>query len=122
MARPDAFDLKLLSINSSAETPLPRLESLEAHLIADQDVLDLIKSRINAFQRGEATALKSVKIFFQRRKQKDITEEVSRLAMEAGVELELDLVYAKEGPKFYDRLSPSFGLSLNDCSWSSEIN
>ena len=125
VARPDTLDLKLLSITSPQETPLPKLESLEAYLIVsftDEDVLDLIKSRINAFKRGEATALKSVKIYFQRRKQKDITEDVSRLAKEAGVEVKLDLVYAKEGSKFHDRLSPWFGLSLNDCSWSSEIN
>jgi len=124
VARPDVVDLNLLSINSSAETLLPRLQSLEAYRIAsftDEDVLDLIKSRINAFKRGETTALNSVKIHFQRRKQKDITEDVSRLAKEAGVELKLDLIYAKKGPKFYDHLSPSFGLSLNDCSWSSEI-
>ena len=124
VARPDVFDLKLLSANSSSETPLPRLESLEAHLIAsftDEDVLDLIRSRINAFKRGEATAFKSVKIYFRRRKQNDITEEVSRLSMEAGFEVKLDLIYAPESSTFYDHLSPSFGLSFNDRMWSSEI-
>jgi len=122
-ARPNAFDLKPLLINSSAETPLPRLESLEAYLIAsftDEDVLNLIKNRVDAFKRGEATALKSVKIYFQRRKQQDITEEVSRLAKEVGIEVQLDLIYPPEG-LFFDRLSPSFGLSSNDCGWSSDI-
>jgi hypothetical protein len=53
--------------------------------------------------------------------QKDITEEVSRLAKEAGVEMRLDLAYAPESSRFLDRLSPSFGLTSNDGTWSSEI-
>jgi hypothetical protein len=124
VVRPDLFDLKLLSIIQSAVTPLPRLESLEAYNLAslrDEDLLDLITSRINAFKRGEIAALKSVKLYFQRRRQKDITEEVSRLAKEAGVEVKLDLTYAPEGPRCFDRLSPSFGLTSNDGTWSSEI-
>jgi hypothetical protein len=123
--RPDVFDLKLLSIVPSAVTPLPRLESLEAYIPAslmDDDLLDLITSRINAFKRGEIAALKYVKLYFQRRRQKDITEEISRLAKEAGVEVKLDLTYAPEGPRCFDRLSPSFGLTSNDGTWSSEIN
>jgi len=123
-ARPDAFDLKLLLINSSAETPLPRLESLEAYFIAsftDEDILNLIKTRVDAFKRGEATALKSVKIYFQRRKQQDIIEEVSRLAKEADIEVKLDLVYVLKGFAIFDRLSPSFGLLSNDRMWSSEF-
>ena len=121
---PDVFDLKFLSIGSSAITPLPRLESLEAYNLAsltDDDLLDLITSRLNAFNRGETTALKYVKLHFQRRRQKDITEDVFRLAKEAGVEVKLDLTYAPEGFRFLDRLSPSFGLRSNDSTWSSEI-
>ena len=124
VVRPDRFDLKLLSIGSSAVTLLPRLESLEAyHLssLTDEDLLDLITSRLDAFRRDQTTPLKSVKIYFQRRIQKDITEEVSRLAKEAGVEVKLDLTYVPEGSRFFDRLSPSFGLTSNDCMWSAEI-
>ena len=124
MVRLDNFDLKLLSIGSSAMIPLPKLESLEAHNLAsltDEDLLDLITTRINAFQRGEIAALQSVKIYFQRRRQKDITEEVSRLAKEAGIEVKLDLIYAPDGSTFLDRFSPSFGLTSNDCMWSSEV-
>ena len=124
VVRPDHFDLKLLSVGSSAVTPFPRLESLEAYHLArltDEDLLDLITSRTNAFKRGEIAALKSVKINFRRRRQKDITEEVSRLAKEAGVEVKLDLTYAPEGSRVFDHLSPSFGLTPNDCMWSSEV-
>ena len=123
VVRPDNFDLKLLSIGSSAVTPLPKLESLEAYSLeslTDEDLLDLITSRINAFKRGEIVALKCVKIYFQRSRQKDITEEVSQLAKEAGIEVKLDLKYAPEGSRFFDHLSPSFGLTSNDCMWSSE--
>ena len=122
--RPDHFDLKLLSIGSSAVIPLPRLQSLQVyHLssLTDQDLLDLITNRLNAFRRGQTTPLKSVKIYFERRKQKDITDEVSRLSKEAGVEVKLDLTYAPEGSRFFDRLSPFFGLTSNDCMWSSEV-
>jgi hypothetical protein len=120
----DPFDLKLLSIGSSAVIPVPRLEYLEAYnlaILTDEDLLDLITSRINAFKRGEIPALKSVKIDFQRRKQKDITGEVSRLAKEAGIEVSLDLTYAPESSRFFDRFSPSFGLMSNDCTWSSKF-
>ena len=123
--QPDLFDLKILSIGSSVVTPLvPRLEYLEAyHLssLSDEDLLDLITSRINAFKHGVTTScLKSVKIHFRRQRQMDITEEVSRLAKEAGVEVKLELAYASKLPRFLDRLSPSFGLAVNDCM-SSEI-
>jgi len=122
--RPDHFDLKLLSIGSSAVTPFPRLEFLEAYNIAsftDKDLLDLITSRTNALKRGEIAALKSVKINFWRRRQKDITAEVSRLTKEAGVEVKLDLTYVPEDSRIFDHLSPSFGLTPNDCMWSSVI-
>jgi len=124
VVRPDHFDLKLLSIGTSAVTPFPRLESLEAYNLArltDEDLLDLITSRTNAFKRAEIAALKSLKINFRRRRQKDIKEEVSRLAKEAGIEVKLDLTYAPEGSRVFDHLSPSFGLTPNDCMWSSEI-
>ena len=123
VVRPDNFDLKLLSMAASAMTPLPKLESLEAYNLAsltDEDLLGLITSRIDAFKRGEIAALKRAKIYFQRPRQKDITEEVSRLAKEAEIEMKLDLKYAPEGSKFFDRFSPSFGLTSNDCMWSSE--
>ena len=124
MVHPDFFDLKLLSNDSSAALQLPRLESLEAYNLAsltDEGLLDFITSRINASKWGEIAVLKSVKIYFQRRRQKDITEEVSRRAKEAGIELKLDLTYAPEGSRFFDRFSPSFGLTSNDCMWSSNV-
>ena len=122
--RLDNFDLKLLSIGPSSMAPLPKLESLEAYnlaSLADEDLLALITSRIDAFKRGEIAALKSVEIYFQRRRQKDITEEVSRVAKEAGIEVKLDLIYPPDGSRFFARFSPSFGLTSNDCMWSSEI-
>ena len=119
---PDRFDLKVLSIGSEAEILLPRLEFLEAYNLAsftDEDLLDLITSRINASQRGETAALKSVKMSFDRRRQKDITEEVSRLAKEAGIEVKLDLDYPPVS-QLFDPLSPSFGFEWHndhDDSW-----
>ena len=98
---PDRFDLKILSIDSVATTLLPRLESLEAyHLssLTDEDLLDVITSRINAFTRGETAALKVVKIHFRRYRQKDISNEVSRLAKEAGIAVKLDLHYRLSAP------------------------
>ena len=124
LERPDIFDLKLLSIGSSLVAPFPRLDSLEVYNLAsltDEDLLDVIISRINAFKRGEIAALNFLKIYFHRPMQKDITGEVSRLAKEAGVEMQLDLAYAPLCPRFFDLLSPSFGLTLNDSIWSSEI-
>jgi len=98
-------------------TLLPRLESVEAYYLSsltDEDLLDMITSRIHASQRGEVAALRSVKILFQRHRQKDITEDVSRLAKEAGIEVKLDLTYVAESPILLDRLCPSFGLTLNE--------
>jgi hypothetical protein len=115
---PDIVDLRILSIGSLDLNPLPRLESLEAHQLSnltDEDLLDVITSRINASKQGETAALKSVKISFQRPRQKDITEDVSRIAKEAGIEVKLDLTYLpEEGFTFLKRLSPSFGLTLNN--------
>jgi len=119
MSRPDMFDLRILSVGPLDVSPLPRLESLEAYQLSsltDEDLLDLITSRINAFKRGETAALKSVKIYFLRPRQQDITEDVSRLAKEAGIEVKLDLTYQPESP------SPSFGVTSNDCTWSSDTD
>lgn len=77
----------------------------------DEDLLDLITRCINAFKQGEITALKYVKFYFQRRRQKDISEEVSRLAKEVGVKVKLELTYAPEGSRFPDCLSQSLGLA-----------
>jgi hypothetical protein len=118
-------DLRILSTGSLDVNLLPRLECLEAHRLSsltDEDLLDVITSRIDASKRGETAALKSVKISFQRQRQKDITEDVSRLAKEAGTEVKLDLTYLpEEGFQFVERLSPSFGLTSNDDMWSSEM-
>jgi hypothetical protein len=124
VVRPDNFDLMLLSIGSSAVAPFPNLEYLEAYnlaSLADEDLLEVITSRIDAFKRGEIAALKFVKIYFQRRRQKDITEEVFRLAKEAGIEVKLDLIYSPDGSRFFDPFSPSFGLTSDDRMWSSQI-
>ena len=118
--RQDPFDLKILSIGSVEMILLPRLESLEAYNLSsltDKDLLDMITSRIHASQRDEVAALKSVKIHFQRHRQKDITEDVSRLAQEAGIEVKLDLTYPTESPILLNRLSLSFGLTPNEGMW-----
>jgi len=116
---PDVFDLRLLSISSLDVSPLPKLESLEAHQLSsltDEELLEVISGRINASKRGKTAALKSVKVSFQRQRQKDITENVYQLAEEAEIEMELDLTYLPKELKFLKRLSPSFGLtsSSND--------
>lgn len=49
-----------------------------------------------------------------RRRQKDITEDVSRLAKEAGIEVKLELTYPPESSQFLERLSPSFKLTPNE--------
>jgi len=118
--RQDPLDLKILSIGSVEMILLPRLESLEAYNLSsltDEDLLDMITSRIHASQRGEVAVLKSVKIHFQRHRQKDITEDVSRLAQEEGIEVKLDLTYPTESPLLLDRLSISFGLTPNESTW-----
>ncbi|KIM41317.1 hypothetical protein M413DRAFT_146379 [Hebeloma cylindrosporum] len=120
VVRPDTFNLKMLSIGSGAVTLLPKLESLEAyHLssLTDEDLLDVITSRIKASQQGEVAALKSIKIHFQRQRQRDITEDVFRLTKEAGIEVKLDLTYPPEDSRFVDRFSPSFGFTSNDEPW-----
>ncbi|KIM41316.1 hypothetical protein M413DRAFT_146373 [Hebeloma cylindrosporum] len=119
VVRRDIFDLKILFIGagSGSVTLLPRLESLEAYQLSsltDEDLLDIITNRIDAYRRGEAAALKSVKIHFQRRRQRDITEDVSRHAKEAGIEVKLDLVYPVERFHLVDRLSPSCGFIPDD--------
>ena len=119
----DPFDLKVLSIDSEAVALLPRLESLEAYNLSsltDEDLLNVITSRIKAFRRGETAALNSIKISFRRQRQKDISEEVSRLAKAAGIEVKLDLDYPPQGSRFFDPLSPSFGFISRDDIWSSD--
>ncbi|KIM41498.1 hypothetical protein M413DRAFT_445486 [Hebeloma cylindrosporum] len=121
--RPDTFDLRILSIGSGAVTLLPRLEYLEAyHLsrLTDEALLDIITSRINGFKRGETAALKSLKLSFKRKRQKDITEDVSRLAKEAGIEVKLDLTYLMEGCKFVEHTPQPLltsGFSPNNDMW-----
>ena len=119
----DPFDLKVLSIDSEAVALLPRLESLEAYNLSsltDEDLLNVITSRIKAFRRGETAALNSIKISFRRQRQKDISEEVSILAKAAGIEVKLDLDYPPQGSRFFDPLSPSFGFISRDDIWSSD--
>ena len=116
---PDIFDLRLLSVSSLDVSPLPKLESLEAYQLSsltDEELLEVIGSRINASKRGKTAALKSVKVSFRRQRQKDITEDVYQLAEEAEIDMELDLTYLPTELKFLKRLSPSFGLtsSSND--------
>ncbi|KIM41497.1 hypothetical protein M413DRAFT_11052 [Hebeloma cylindrosporum] len=121
----DVVDLRILSGASHPVIPLPRLEFLEAHQLSrltDEDLLEIITSRIEAFKRGETVALKSIKISFLRQIQNDISEEVSRLAREGGIEIKLALTYlTKQGiniKSLTQRLSPSFGLSLAQDVWS----
>jgi hypothetical protein len=130
--RPDDIDLSVLS-NNGAESPcsaaaaenlLPNLEILEACNIcsfADEDLLRLITSRSEPSRRSGVAQLKRVGIHFIRQRQLDITEEVSRLAHAAGVDLRLDLSYTPVGPEQNDRLSASYGLTMDDQMWSDEI-
>lgn len=56
----DPFDFRILSVDSSAMTVLPRLESLEAYhrySFTDEDLLGVIASRIDGFRRGQTAAL-----------------------------------------------------------------
>ncbi|KDR77287.1 hypothetical protein GALMADRAFT_246625 [Galerina marginata CBS 339.88] len=102
---------------------LPDMEHLEAYGISsftDSNLLDLISSRFDAWKRGAATsALKRVRLDFCRPKQlPDIEAAVSRLAEGAGVKLEFELTYSKALHRSFQPLSPMFGLTLDDRSWS----
>ncbi|KAF8961805.1 hypothetical protein BDZ97DRAFT_1827250 [Flammula alnicola] len=121
----DFFDLNLLTIGkkssllSSGEILLPNLEVLEAHQIStftDENLLEMISSRIDASTRGEASVLSYIKIQFDRPKQMDIMGELFGRAKAAGISMKLELQYsltAKPGPAS-GRLSASFGLEDDD--------
>ncbi|KDR78390.1 hypothetical protein GALMADRAFT_245553 [Galerina marginata CBS 339.88] len=119
----DYFDLGHLTILPDISTAaaggdcvlLPNLERLEAYRIfsfTDQNLLNLIGSRLDAWKRGLIQApLKSVRIEFCRpRELPDIEDAVLRIADAVGLKVELDLVYAKKQPKNGGFFSPSFGL------------
>jgi len=130
--RPDDIDLNILSnsgptfsgLDTAEENLIPKLEILEAYDIcsfADEGVLRLIASRTGPSRRTGVAQLKRVRIHFTRQKQLDITGEVSQLAQAAGIDLRLDLFYPPVGPEQNDRLSASYGLTMDDRMWSSEI-
>ena len=131
--RPDNIELEVLC-NDGADASgsdaaveadlIPKLEILEAYdmcTFADEQLLRLIASRTGPSRKAGVAQLKRVTVHFLRQRQLDITEEVFRLAQEAGVDLHLDLSYATAGPKQLDRLSALYGLSHYDQTWSSEI-
>ncbi|KAF8961817.1 hypothetical protein BDZ97DRAFT_1827286 [Flammula alnicola] len=120
----DFLDLNLLTIGkkssllSSGEILLPNLEILEAHQIStftDENLLDLISSRIDASTRGEASVLSYIKIQFNRPKQMDIMGELSG-GEGGGDQYENGatvLANCQAGPAS-GRLSASFGLEDDD--------
>ena len=124
------FDLNLLRVvNNPTPTPetphtkipLPNLDTLEvygAQKFTDEEILGVLKSRIDASRRGEVSPLRKVKFQFWRQKQIDFRAEVVQYAESAGIAMELELEYPPDALMPYiGRLSPSLllpGPSLFD--------
>ncbi|KIM41452.1 hypothetical protein M413DRAFT_27801 [Hebeloma cylindrosporum] len=122
---PDFFDLDAFTVPCSEyESPssstsfqheilLPNLESLEAndgYILSDENVRRVLTSRIEAARRAMTSPLRRVKIQFERQKEEDIIPEIVALARDAGVAIELDLVYRPPRSPNLGPLSPSFLL------------
>lgn len=120
------------------EILLPNLEVFEAynlesrpnttdasHLSSQPTITDEIVKRFitgrlgNTATRRGVSSLKSVKLFFSRKKEVDIDKEVHQTAEQAGLEIELELRYTEPQPysKYRDTFSPWYGLSEDDYSW-----
>ncbi|KAF8961821.1 hypothetical protein BDZ97DRAFT_1827307 [Flammula alnicola] len=120
----DFVDLNLLTIGkessllSSKKILLPNLEVLEAWQLSaftDENLLEMISSRIDASSRGEASMLRYIRLQFDRPKQMDIVDELAKRAKAAGVNMKLELQYSLLTKPFgFGRLSPSFGLPVED--------
>ena len=117
------FDLNLLRVvNNPTPTPetphtkipLPNLDTLEvygAQQFTDEEILGVLRSRIDASRRGEVSPLRKVKFQFWRQKQIDFKAEVFQYAESAGIAMELELEYPPEAlVPYIGRLSPSFLL------------
>ncbi|KAF8962996.1 hypothetical protein BDZ97DRAFT_1822531, partial [Flammula alnicola] len=121
-AKMDKFDLKQLTFKASwEETLLPALEVFEASLMknfSDEDLLKFIIGRLDleALRSGIA-ALKSVRMTFDRPRERDITADVERHAKAAGIDFNLELAYQPEPSSATNPLSPSFGLTADGRSW-----
>ncbi|KDR83125.1 hypothetical protein GALMADRAFT_238956 [Galerina marginata CBS 339.88] len=105
------------------EILLPKLEVFEAFLtgtVTDDTLLQFILSRLGDPAHKGVTSLKTVKVAFERTRQKDICDEVHQRAEEVGLKIALDLFYSADIPpnntKYTDVLSPWYGLS-EDRSW-----
>jgi len=119
------FDINLLRVvNNPTSTPetlhteilLPSLDTLEVYgvqKLMDEEILDVLKSRIDASRRGEVSPLRWVKFQFWRQKQNDFRAEVLRYAESAGIAMELELEYPPDAlTPYLGRLSPSFLLPV----------
>jgi len=119
------FDFNLLRVvsiptatpeNPYTKIPLPILDTLEvygAQKFTDEEVLSVLKSRIDASRRGEVSPLRKVKFQFWRQKQIDFRAEVVQYAESAGITMDLELEYPPEALiPYIGRLSPSFLLPV----------
>ena len=127
----DSFDLHLLTVHNNSGTReilLPKLEVLEVDDIrqfSDEEILDLLTSRLDAARRGDVSPLRRLKLRFTRHRQRDITEEASERAKCAGYELNLELDYPLDGLPYNGRLSPSFAIPIRssiDEAWPPVIS
>ncbi|KDR80436.1 hypothetical protein GALMADRAFT_1199674 [Galerina marginata CBS 339.88] len=123
------FHLNLLITETSGadkEVLLPNLEVFEAYLgtsFSDESLQQFILSRLGDPSRNGVSALRAVKVIFNRRREMDITEEVYRHAKTLGLKIELDLCYVKDPlppvtAKYTDIFSPWYGLTSDDRSWN----
>ena len=117
------FDINLLRVDNNPtptpETPhgeilLPSLDTLEVYgvqRLTDEEIIGVLRSRIDASRRGEVSPLRRVKFQFWRQKQNDFKAEVVQYAELAEIAMELELEYPPEALISYrGRLSPSFLL------------
>ena len=119
------FDINLLRVvNNPTPTPetlhtkipLPNLDTLEVYgtqKYTDEEILGVLRSRIDALRRGEVSPLRQVKFQFWRQQQIDFKAEVVQYAESTGIAMELELEYPPEALiPYIGRLSPSFLLPM----------
>jgi len=127
----DVFDLHLLTIHNNGapqDILLPKLQVLEMNdirLFTDEDILQLLTSRLDAARRGDVAPLRRLKLQFARHRQRDIRDEAYERAKSAGFELSLELDYPPDGLPYNGRFSPSFAIPIRgfyDEAWPPVIN